>query len=337
MSTKCVFLGMGGTIAGQAQSTNDNVGYTAAQLRIDDLLRAVPGLDTVWPGDSLVAEQVAQLDSKDMTHGAWFSLAERICHYLRDPQTAGVVVTHGTDTLEETAFFLSLVLPVELQNSKPVVLTCAMRPATAAAPDGPQNLADAAVIVRTSGARGVVVVCAGVVHGGLAVQKTHPYRLNAFDSGEGGPLGLVEEGRVRMLQAWPMAPATPSFPLPDLPAPHLWPRVEMVWSHAGVGGGAVRALCACSDPHGPLGGIVVAATGNGSIHADLEKALHDAERTGVRVVRTTRCAYGSIVKPNDQVQEEFASADVAPVKARIALMLSLALEASRPVLQTRAR
>ncbi len=135
MSSKCVFLGMGGTIAGQAQSASDNVGYTAAQLRIDDLLLAVPALATAWPGDSLLAEQVAQLDSKDMTHVAWFTLAQRICLHLRDPQIAGVVITHGTDTLEETAFFLSLVLPVELQNSKPVVLTCAMRPATAAAPD----------------------------------------------------------------------------------------------------------------------------------------------------------------------------------------------------------
>lgn len=337
MSTKCVFLGMGGTIAGQALNASDNVGYTAAQLRIDDLLRAVPALATVWQGDLLVAEQVAQLDSKDMTHGAWYSLAERICHHLRDPETAGVVITHGTDTLEETAFFLSSVLPVDLQNSKPVVLTCAMRPATAVAPDGPQNLADASVVVRTAGARGVVVVCAGVVHGGLAVQKTHPYRLDAFDSGEGGPLGFIEEGRLRMHHAWPMAPVAPTFPLRDLPAPHLWPRVEMVWSHAGVGGGAVRALCAYSDPQGRLGGIVVAGTGNGSIHADLEKALHDAEKMGVRVVRTTRCAYGCIVRPNDLAQEVFESADVAPVKARIALMLKLALEASRPALQTRAR
>ena len=337
MSNKLVFLGVGGTIAGQAVSTNDNVGYVAAKLRVDDLLRSVPSLNTLLNGIPFVSEQVAQIDSKDMTHATWFVLAERVLHHLSDPESGGIVITHGTDTLEETAYFLSMILPAESQNSKPVVLTCAMRPATASSPDGPQNLAEAVAVALADGAKGVLVACAGSVHGGRSVQKVHPYRLDAFDAGEGGPLGVVEEGCVRMFQPWPLAHAAQTVALSDLPHANAWPRVEIVMSHAGVGGGVVRALRAqVNDIQGPLRGLVVAGTGNGSIHRDMVQALQDAQSNGIRVVRTTRCAYGSIVRPGEPAREEFTSMDVSPVKARIALMLTLAAESNRQVPQKRA-
>ena len=131
----------------------------------------------------LVAEQVAQIDSKDMGFDIWRHLALRCAHWLAQADVAGIVITHGTDTLEETAFFLQAVLA----PAKPVVLTCAMRPATALAPDGPQNVLDAVAVAAAAGARGVVVVCAGTIHGAADVAKQHTYRLDAFSSGDAGP------------------------------------------------------------------------------------------------------------------------------------------------------
>jgi L-asparaginase len=116
----------------------------------------------------------------------------------------GVVVTHGTDTLEETAFFLQAVLPAALLANKPVVLTCAMRPATSLAPDGPQNVLDAVCVATADSACGVVVVCAGTIHGAVDVQKGHTYRVDAFNS---GALGYIEEGTLRMVRNWPLANA----------------------------------------------------------------------------------------------------------------------------------
>src|SRR5690349_18879100 len=173
--TITVLLGTGGTIAGTSARAGDNVGYTAAQLAIGDLLAAVPGL----AGLPLESEQVAQLDSKDMSHAVWQRLAERVAAHLARPEVGGIVITHGTDTLEETAYFLQRLLA----PAKPVVLTAAMRPATALQADGPQNVLDAVAVARTDGARGVVSVAAGAVHGAREVRKVHTYRLDAFGSG----------------------------------------------------------------------------------------------------------------------------------------------------------
>ncbi len=184
-----VILGTGGTIAGASAVAGDNVGYTAAQRSVADLLAAVPAL----AGTATEALQIAQLDSKDMDAATWQALAQAVALQLARPAVCGVVVTHGTDTLEETAWLLQQVLA----PAKPVVLVAAMRPATALSADGPQNLLDAVAVARTPGARGVVAVLAGRVHGAGAVRKVHPYRLDAFSSGDAGPLGVVEEGALR--------------------------------------------------------------------------------------------------------------------------------------------
>lgn len=304
-SRKIVILGTGGTLAGTAAAPGDNVGYTAAQLGIAQILRAIAPL----AGVPVEAEQVAQVDSKDMSFEVWRDLALRCDHWLRAADVAGIVVTHGTDTLEETAFFLQQVL----QPAKPVVITCAMRPATALLPDGPQNIVDAVAVASTPGARGVVAVCAGVIHAAQDVAKVHNYRLDAFSSGDAGPLGHVEEGRVRLARDWPAASA-PGL-LAKLAGALAWPRVEIVMSHAGANGSIVRTL---ADQG--VDGIVVAGTGNGTVHADLERALLDASARGVRVARSTRCAEGHVIAhPSDRLPAHPAS----PVKARIALMLEL--------------
>lgn len=315
-ATKMVVLGTGGTMAGTAASALDNIGYTAAQLGVEALLQAVPGLFAL--SEQWECEQVSQIDSKDMEFAVWIALAQRCQAHLDDPKVHGVVITHGTDTLEETAWFLHSVLNAR----KPVVLTCAMRPATAVAPDGPQNLLDAVVVARTAGAAGVLVVCAGEIHGAQQVQKMHPYRLNAFASGDAGPWGWVEEGAVR----WAQGACSPLQTKGLSPAffAHLpWPRVEIVMNYAGGSAGVVEALV-----RDGIQGIVVAGTGNGTLHFALQAALERAQAAGIAVRLTTRCPLGQVLP---RLVDPLPSAQgLSPVKARITLMLELMQAAATP-------
>ncbi|HSV58044.1 MAG TPA: asparaginase [Variovorax sp.] len=306
-------LGTGGTIAGRASSSGDNIGYVAGQVAVADLLT---GIDPP-AGVTLRAEQVAQLDSKDMEFAVWCQLAQRCAVALGDPQVAGVVITHGTDTIEETAYFLGCVLAA----SKPVVLTCAMRPATALSPDGPQNVRDAIVVAAADGACGVSVVCAGTVHAAQDVQKVHTYRLDPFSSGDSGPLGFVEEGQLRLARGWP-APAA-ALDMGRVSPEREAPRVEIVMSHAGASGSLIDALLRerAAGGGGAVQGLVLAATGNGTLHHELESAAARAQAAGVEVWRATRCAQGRILpKAGDTIRDAGA---LSPVKARIALMLEL--------------
>lgn len=319
---KLIVLGTGGTIAGTAALDGDNIGYTAAQIGVAQLLHAIPALAEL-PCE-LVSEQVAQIDSKDMSFSLWQKLLVRTVYWLADPQVQGVVITHGTDTLEETAFFLHLALPRDLLGAKPVVLTCAMRPATALNSDGPQNIRDAIAVALTPGAKGVVAVCAGTLHTAMDVQKIHTYRLDAFDSGDAGPLGYVEEGAVRLLKNWPLAPESIAYnAIKNIDIQSNWPRVEMVMNHAGASALMVDALLAqsASGQVEPVRGIVVAGTGNGSLHHDLEAALLRAQASGVAVRRSTRCAMGQVIPVLNAAIAH--SEGLSPVKARIALMLEL--------------
>lgn len=323
---KIVVLGTGGTIAGTAVDARDGIGYTAAQLGVGQLIAAIPALQDLMVDArcELISEQVAQLDSKDMSFAVWQTLLARTAHWLAQPQVQGVVITHGTDTLEETAFFLHLALPAALLAAKPVVLTCAMRPATALNADGPQNLLDSVVAALAPGASGVVAVCAGTVHDAADVQKIHTYRLDAFSSGDATPLGYIEEGAVRLLRPWTTVAEPVTNEIAHCPSnPNDWPRVEILMNHAGAGALVVDALLAqlANGQGSPLRGIVVAGTGNGSLHHDLEVALLRAQASGVAVRRSTRCATGRVIPaPNAVIAH---SEGLSPVKARIALMLEL--------------
>jgi L-asparaginase len=257
-----------------------------------------------------------------MLFSQWILLAQRLQHHLDRPDVMGVVVTHGTDTLEETAYFLHRLLPDLHRESKPVVLTCAMRPASSSHADGPGNLEDAASVAVNSMATGVLVVCAGKVHAGLHIQKVHPYRVDPFDSGEAGPLGYIEEGRVRFVGA---------LAEPDLPHIALsivsgadCPRVEIVTSHSGAGGGVVADMLGCLETSTErLRGIVVAGTGNASIHAHLERELRSAAQRGVWVWRSSRCAYGRVVEATGGEPDGLLAMGLSPVKARIEMQLQL--------------
>jgi L-asparaginase len=307
-----VILATGGTIAGQAADASDLLGYTAAQLGVAQLVASLPPSQTA----GLLTEQVAQLDSKDMDFAAWAQLAQRVNYFLARPDVQGIVITHGTDTLEETAYFLHRVC----QASKPVVLTGAMRPATSLAADGPQNLADAVTLARTPGVQGVLVVLAGVVHSAVAVQKVHPHCLAAFSSGDEGPVGQVQAGvfsadKNKAPAQYLHAPYAIEL-IANKASAEAWPWVEIVLSHAGCSGAAVDALVA----HG-VAGLVVAATGNGTVHRALEDALRRALSAGVAVLRTSRCAYGRVLHtPTAWLPD---AGGLSPVKARIALILQL--------------
>jgi len=306
-SSIVVVLGTGGTIAGTAADAGDPLGYTAAQLGVDALLRSVPALAKL----PIESEQVAQIDSKDMEFAVWRRLAERVAQHLSRPEVGGIVITHGTDTLEETAYLLQRVLA----PAKPVVLTAAMRPATSLQADGPQNLLDAVHVACHPGAHGVLAVLAGAVHGAVDVRKVHTYRIDAFSSGDAGPLAYVEAGRLRVLRAWPRGDAVGVARL----ARAVWPRVDIVLSCAGADGTAVDALAASGAR-----GLVVAGTGNGSLHHSLEAALLRARDGGVRVLRCSRVAAGPVfAKPDEQLT---AGGELSPVQARVELLLQLLAE-----------
>ena len=303
-----VILATGGTIAGTGHSAQDTLVYRSAQLSVHDLVAAVPQLQQY----DLLTEQVAQLDSKDMTHAVWHQLARRVVHHLHDPKTAGVVITHGTDTLEETAYFLHRVLGHEAQH-KPVVLTAAMRPATAQDADGPGNLMRAAALAATPLAHGVRVVLGAQAFHPLAVRKVHGHRLQAFDCGDGECAASFEQ------EAWHLNPTVPTcrdeplWPhLPDQLGP--WPWVEILTNHAGAEARAVQAWVDSG-----VAGLVVAGTGNGTVHQAWVRALEHAQAQGVEVVWASRCVAGGVATQSTADPRH----NLTPAQWRVELLLNL--------------
>lgn len=308
----------GGTIAGRAASAAAHTGYQAGALGAQALLEAVPPL----AGLPLRTVQLAQIDSKDSGPQLWQPLAALLAGELARDEVAGAVVTHGTDTLEETAWLLHRVLAPR----RPVVLTAAMRPATALSADGPQNLLDAVTVARHPGARGVLAVLAARVHDGAQVRKVDAYRLDAFDSAPAGPLALVEDGRVVELRPWPAAPAAAEaaerLAAVCATPPAEWPRVAWITSHAGFDAALVDAAVAAG-----FHGLVLAGAGNGSLHAELEAAARRARAAGLALRLCTRCASGRLVGGHGG--DWPASAAPGPAQARVDLVLELLLARHR--------
>ncbi len=306
----------GGTIAGTAGSATDNLGYRAAQRGVAELVAAVPAL-AGWP---LQTVQLAQLDSKDAGPALWQPLVAALAEALARDALAGIVITHGSDTLEETAALLQRVLA----PARPVVLTAAMRPATSLQADGPQNLLDAVALAATPGAQGVLAVLGGRVHAGAEVRKVDAYRLDAFDSGPAGPVALVEDGVVTPLRPWPAAgPAEERAALLQAvlhTPPGQWPRVAWISSHAGFDAGLVDAAVGAG-----FHGLLLAGTGNGSLHAELQAAADRARRAGLALRLSTRCAGGRVVgKAGHPLTLAVGS---GPAQGRVHLVLDLLQQA----------
>lgn len=309
---KVVILGTGGTIAGTADRADRPWSYQAATLGVAELVARVPAL----AGLPLVLEQVAQVDSKDMGWAVWRALGQALQQHLACDEVAGVVITHGTDTLEETAYWLHHLV----DGSKPVVLTAAMRPATAPDADGPVNLRDAvrvALEASTRGLGGVVAVLAGRVWAGAQVRKAHTTARQAFDAGECGPLAVLDDsGHWKgAAVAWPRAGGGGwgSLALDELP------RVELVFNHVDADGWLVDAALAHS--RGALRGLVVACTGHGTVSVPLAAALQRAQHAGVLVWRATRVAAGGVGARAGDVWP--ACGTLTPAQARVALILHL--------------
>ncbi len=305
MSSKILMIGTGGTIAGTASHQHDLVGYTAAQIGIASLVEALPELAAMH----LAFEQLAQLDSKDMDFATWDRLLRRVQEALDDASISGVVITHGTDTLEETAYLLHRLL----QAHKPVVLTAAMRPASSRSPDGPQNLLDAVMLAQSPGVHGVLVSLNGAVHRADRVRKVQSYRLDAFESPDGGPIAWVENGAVRSLAPWP---AGDGLGLEALCRP--WPRVEMVWNATGADGALVPLLIDLAQSEGRALGLVAVGTGNGTLSKPLEAALRLAQAKGAAVLRCTRCAAGPVLGGDLP-----SAGALSAAQARVELLLQL--------------
>jgi L-asparaginase len=316
-----VVIGTGGTIAGAAARPGAHLGYQAGALAAQALADAVPALAS----RALETHSLAQLDSCDMDHATWRALALAVRQHLARPEVAGVVVTHGTDTLEETATFLHRTVAA----AKPVVLTAAMRPATAPSPDGPQNLLDAVSLAAAPGVQGVLLAFGGAVYAGSEARKLHGYRVEAFSGGDAGPLALWQDGRLRVLRAWPAVDGGAAAVLGQPPA--TWPLVDIVTSHAGARGEALAALVQAGAR-----GIVIAGTGNGSVHQALRAAARAAQAQGVVVWRASRCVAGGVVEPAvergldsdghrpDELPAAPGATDATPAQARVRLMLALA-------------
>jgi L-asparaginase len=318
-------LATGGTIAGEAADAAKTAGYQAGVVGVDRLLAAVPALATVA---RVRAEQMASIDSKDMSDALWITLSQRVNALLAQDDVDGIVIAHGTDTLEETAYWLHLTVA----SAKPVVLTAAMRPASALSADGPLNLFNAVTLAGSPAAtgKGVLVAFANRVHCARDITKTSTYAIDAFESPEVGVLGWVQDGRVEF-QRLPVRTHTldSAFRVDALRLTDAaLPAVQVVVSHAGASRVALDALVAAG-----VRGIVVAGTGNGSIHATLQQALVDARGQGVAVVRASRVGSGHVMRNGaaaDDAMGFVSAGTLNPYKARVLLMLALASGNSDP-------
>jgi L-asparaginase len=312
-SLPCIrLLATGGTIAGA--QTEGGRGYKAAAFSVDALIAAVPQLASFA---RLEVEQVAAIGSQEMDTAIWLKLAARAQAATDEPRVSGVVITHGTDTMEETAFFLNLVLRTE----KPVVLVGAMRPATAISADGPMNLFNAVAVAASAEVRrrGVLIVANDEIHFAREVAKTNTTQVGTFHSTHRGLAGLVNGGRLH-LYAPPVRrhTAASEFSTSDLTT---LPRVEIVYAHAGMGAGLIDAAVA-----GGAQGIVVAGVGDGNFAASAVAAAATAAKAGVAIVRSSRTG-GGVVERNIEIDDDqlgFIAADeLNPQKARVLLMLGL--------------
>ncbi|AVR87732.1 asparaginase [Thauera aromatica] len=327
----------GGTIAGAAASATDLRGYTAGQLDGADLLAAVPqlaGLATVS------AEPLFALDSKDMTPAHWLALSRRVQALVDDPTVDGIVITHGTDTLEESAYFLTLTVA----RRKPVVLTAAMRPATALSADGPLNLYQAVQLAaRPAAARaGVLAVLGDRILPAATLAKRHPSAVDAFTQ----PGALTVTASDTALQALAGPPAAPL----RLPAGLTQlPPVEILTVAAGstpaLLGAAVRSLHRAPDsgeekgaggadagagttrqrrgPSRPGGGLVLALPGNASLPAPWRAALEALPPT-LPVVLASRCGGGTVARGHALPAHWLHAGPLDALKARVRLIAALA-------------
>lgn len=318
---KIKVLATGGTIAG-AQSSTSEAGYKSGTFSVNDLIKAVP---TMTNFAELSGEQVANIGSQTMNHEVWLKLAKRVNEVLAG-DTDGVVITHGTDTMEETAYFLSLVV----NSDKPVILVGSMRPATAIGADGPANLYNAVALAADPAARGrgPLVILNDTIHYAREAQKTHTTHLDTFHSPNRGPAGVMNTGKAFFYSK--NTTKRGGFSLNGLTVESL-PYVEIVYSYANFGGDEIDDVVKRGAK-----GIILAGVGDGNTTDAALAALQRAAKAGVVVVRSSRVGSGIVdrnVEVNDDKLGFITAMELSPQKARVLLMLGLTQTKDLTVLQ----
>jgi L-asparaginase len=309
-----VIIATGGTIAGSGATSTTSVGYRAATVPVQALIDAVPELKKIA---AVRGEQIFQIASQNMTNDHWLRLARRVNEILQQPEVDGIVLTHGTDTLEETAYFLDLVS----KSNKPIVIVGAMRPTTALSADGPINLYNAVLIAGSEEAvgKGVLVCLNDQINAARDVTKTNTYTADTFKSPELGVLGYVEGDRVAFYRL-PARKHTLNSEF-DISGVVRLPNVEIAYGYENVSRTAIDAFAASG-----VDGIVYAGVGDGNPSQLTEQALADARAKGILIVRSARVGNGIIARNNEvnDDQRDFVVSDTLnPQKARILLTLAL--------------
>ena len=320
---RVIILATGGTIAG-AGTSSDRAGYTAGKIPIDDLIGSIP---TVKKIATITGEQISSVGSQDMTTDIWKKLAVRINEIISKKEADGIVITHGTDTQEETAYFLDLVVPSQM----PVVLTGSMRASTAISADGPKNLYDAITVAidPKSKGRGVLVSFNEGIFDGREVMKMSTTFTNAFGSPNTGPIGHVYDGKVEYY-ANAVRERDPQSPVTITANTNL-PRVDIVYMYADAPSDMIDMLVSKK-----VDGIVIAGVGNGNFNKTYTDAVKRAVAAGVIVCRASRTPSGRVVlhdEINDDELGTIVSDDLNPQKARILLMLGLTKTKDKKQLQ----
>lgn len=310
---KVRILATGGTIAG-AQASKDEYGYKSGTFDVNSLISAVPTMKDLA---DLSGEQIANIGSQDMNDQVWLKLSKRINEVLKSKDVDAVVITHGTDTMEETAYFLNLVV----KSDKPVVLVGAMRPATAVSADGPANLYNAVAVAidpRAKG-RGVLVVMNDEIHNARNVEKVNTINVEAFASPERGPEGLVNTGKI----AWGEPTTKKHTSKSEFSVDNMdkLPRVDIFYAYANMAPDIIDAAVKNGAK-----GIVIAGVGDGNMTEETLKTVERLRKNGILVVRASRVPIGPVLR-NSEVDDDkmgfVASGEFSPAKSRVLAMLAL--------------
>ena len=318
-----VIIGTGGTIAGAGASATNTGAYASAVVAVDKIIAAVPEIKRVA---NVRGEQIFQIGSDSFNDERLLKLAHRVSDLLKQPDVDAIIITHGTDTLEETSYFLNLTL----KSDKPVVMLGAMRPGTALSADGPINLYDAAVVATSPEAKGkgVLVVMNDQIHSARDVTKTNSLNVDTFRSPY-GPLGLIIESKAYFYRL-PARPHTVSTEF-DIDQIESLPKVDVFYAHLNMDPKALGAISG-------LGGkaLIYAGTGNGSVADYMEDALKRVRAGGDVVVRATRTGSGMVVRNGQEKDDEndwIVTADQNPQKARLLMSLALLKTSDTKALQ----
>jgi len=308
-----VILATGGTIAGAGASAVNSATYSAAKVPVDKLIAGLPELAKVA---NVRGEQVFQVASESLTNDNLLTLAKRVSALSKQSDVDGIVITHGTDTLEETAYFLTLTV----HTAKPIIVVGSMRPGTALSADGALNLFNAVNVAasKDAGGRGVLVTMNDEIQSGRDVSKTVNIKTEAFKS-QWGPLGMIVEGRNYWFRA-PVKRHTMQSEF-DIDSIDALPPVEIALGYEGVAPTAINALAASG-----IKALVHAGTGNGSVADRIVPVLQKVRADGILVIRSSRVPDGFVIRNAEQPDDKYdwvVAHDMRPQKARILTMVAL--------------